>query len=185
MKLFITQVLCYLGFCLWSMVKATETETFNKNGIFGSFKMLMNSESKAKLSIKKTNKVFPTVTLGDMAGKAIQEGVRDLAEKNRGDPTYPTIKLGSPPFWSGWIQYFKYSTDKGLKKPNSFFKNLQYNKQLKDNYTLKKEEFLAKDADGQYKYIPKNTYFYGTLFENTFNVASSKEVSIFCYFINN
>lgn len=182
MKLNITRIIGYILFCFWSYVKSTESETFNQSGIFGSFKLLMNNHDKTKLTVKKTNiKVNkltpPTVTLGDVAGSSLTKGIIDQAYKNRGDPTFPAITLGEAPYFSGWIQYFKYSTDRGLEKPSSFFKNNEYYKQQQSTFPKKKEELNKKDSEGQFKYIPKLTYFYATLFDNTLNIANSKEVS--------
>ena len=111
----------------------------------------------------------PTVTLADIAGDHIAKSVsKEL------DTIHSTITLDSPPYFKGWLKYFKYSSDYGLEKPDSFYQNNEFFKQQKSNPTL---NFTEVDSNGEYKYIPKKTYFYGTLFDKTFNIANSKKDS--------
>jgi hypothetical protein len=187
MKLVIDKVLAFILILIGSYVKATTTETNNQNGIFGSFKMVMNKSGKVDLMLKgKSNSAVknrekslsgsnlkaspPPVTLGDVAPFNIK--LPNLEER---DPVMTNINLGEAPFFSGWVRYFKYTTDKNLKKPKAFFKNMEYLKQMKKNATVNTSEL---DDDKQYKYIHNDTYFFATLFENTLNIAKSKKVSI-------
>lgn len=155
----------------------TSTEFTNTNGIFYSFsKMMSKMENKAdlsnksKLSNRKMNYSPPPITLIDIAGDHLS---KDQEEQQ--DPVITNIKLGNPPYYSGWIKYFKYNSDSGEKKPTTFYKNPDYLPQMMKNPNL---DVSIKDDENQYKYIPNETLFYSTLFDTTFNIANSKEVSI-------
>ena len=192
MKLVLEKLFAFIILFLGVYVKATTTETNNQNGIFGSFKMVMNKSGKMDLMLKSksnsANKVNsektgsnlkaspPPVTLGDVAPFNIK-----LPKLDERDPVMTNINLGEAPYFSGWIRYFKYTTDKKLKKPKAFFKNMEYIRQMKGNATLNTSEL---DEDNQYKYIHNDTYFFSTLFENTLNIAKSKRVS-FISFLHN
>lgn len=163
-------------------VITTSTETNTNSGIFGSFRMMMNNLKKNELTVTKVQKTNnsnkmtpPPMTLGDVAGFNIKSSMDGMTGSAEGK-----IVLGEPPFFEGWIQYFKYSSDNGLKKPSAFFKNDEYFKQQKEHPTVDflKEKVKVNNNKDEYKYIPKKTYFYATLFEQTFNIASSREVSI-------
>lgn len=186
MKLVLDKFIAFIVFFLGVYVKATTTETNNQNGIFGSFKMVMNKSGKLDLMLKSkvnsANKANsekslsgnnlkagpPPVTLGDVAPFNIK-----LPKLDERDPVMTNINLGEGPYFSGWVRYFKYTTDKNLKKPKAFFKNMEYLRQMKGNATVNTSEL---DDDNQYKYIHNDTYFFATLFENTLNIAKSKKV---------
>ena len=143
---------------------STETE----NGIYGKFKMsVLKAKNSVKASIKKEKLTPPSVTLADIAGPLLQKQATGIL-----DTSNPTIDLGSPPYFHGWLQYFKYSSDLGLTKPGSFYKNNEFYKQQKSNPTT---DFSKKDNQEEYEWIPKETFFYGTLFDKTFNIANSKK----------
>lgn len=175
MKIFSNKLLVIVIFSLLGFTFSTETDATNLSGIFGSLKLMMSKLEKAKnkLSAQKLTKntLPPPVTLADVAGNNIAHQL----EKEI-DPAMASIKLGPPPYFSGWVQYFKYTTDKGLVKPTEFFKNMQFYKQMKK---YPKANLTEKDSDKKYKYIRKDTYFYATLFETTLNFASSKQVMLF------
>lgn len=177
MKLFTKKLLVIVIFYLFGTAFSTETDSTNLNGIFGSFRMMMSKLEKTnnKETSQKNTLSPPPVTLADVAGNNIANQI----EKEI-DPVMASIKLGPPPFFSGWVQYFKYTTDRGLEKPTEFFKNMQFYKQMKK---YPKADLKEKDSDKKYKYIRKDTYFYATLFETTLNFASSKQVLCLLFYL--
>jgi hypothetical protein len=184
--LYVSYLICYIA----NSVKSTETQTSTENGIFGSFKMMGHNE-KANLKVTKvetkaksttTKKVVPPmVSVGDIDMNGANKGIMNaLSELDDDKKTPGNIALGAAPYFKGWIQYFKFSSAKNnLKKPTTFYKNMEFFLQRKNAYgKTPAPDFKKKDADGQYILIPDQTHFYATLFATTFNVANSKEVSI-------
>jgi len=190
--LYVTYLICYIA----NSVNSTTTQTFTKteNGIFGSFKMYGQSK-KANLKVAKVETkaktksavLPPSVSVGDIAlngaYKGIQNSVSELSDKK----SPGNIELGPAPYFTGWVQYFKFSSNKSnLKKPQQFYKNMEFNLQRKNAFLkTPAPDFTKKDANGEYILIPDQTHFYVTLFERTLNVANSKEVNIFLNDNNN
>jgi len=186
--LYVSYLICYIA----NSVKSTSTETSikseNTNTIFGSFKMF-NHNDKANLKITKveknnakTNKIGPpTVSVGDINLNGAYKGIQNSISKLESNKAPGKLDSIQGPAYTGWIQYFKWSSNKSnLKKPSKFYKNEQFFIQEKHAYgKTPAPDFKSKDANGEYLFIPDQTHFYVTLFERTFNVANSKEVNIF------
>jgi len=157
-----------------------------ENGIFGSFRMSVNKAEKVKLKVTKFNvksntknkDEIPSVSVGDVAMDGAYKGIQQsMSELDQNNKTPGNIELGSAPYYTGWIQYFKWSSLKSnLKKPSQFYKNMEFLQQKKLAFGKSPApDFKKKDAAGQYEMIPDETHFYVTLFERTLNIANSKE----------
>ena len=184
--LYISYLICNIASSVMST--KTETSTNTSNGIFGSFKMFNYKTDKVQLKVSKVetkvkannNNVPPPVSVGDIAMDGAYKGIQQSLKTLDNDSKTPgNIELGPAPYFTGWIQYFKFSSNKSnLKKPTTFFKNMQFFEQKKLSFgQTPVPDFTKKDADGQYILIPNPTHFYVTMFERSLNIANSKEVS--------
>jgi hypothetical protein len=185
--LYISYLICNIASSVMST--KTQTSTNTSNGIFGSFKMFNHNDkvqlkvSKVEIKAKTNNKdIAPSVSVGDIAMDGAFKGIQNSLSKLDTDKKTPgNIELGPAPYFTGWIQYFKWSSNKtNLKKPTTFFKNMEFFEQQKLSYgKTPVPDFTKKDANGEYINIPNATHFYATMFERSLNVANSKDVSIF------
>lgn len=141
----------------------SKSSTSSLSGIFGSFKLHFNKKGRSDLKLKKI--IPPNLTVADVLGSQLKNS------NTKSEDLVSEIRLGEPPFFKGWIQYFKYSSDGGLKKPEAFYKNEFYSKQLMQNSNINPKE----KENNEFIYIPSETHFYATLFESTLNIANSKK----------
>ena len=138
-------------------------------------------ESTAKLLNEQAEELGQALSkLFNATKKEVLNNLRKSLKTLDNDSKTPgNIELGPAPYFTGWIQYFKFSSNKSnLKKPTTFFKNMQFFEQKKLSFgQTPVPDFTKKDADGQYILIPNPTHFYVTMFERSLNIANSKEVS--------
>ena len=103
----------------------------------------------------------------------LMKRVKALQKKQDGTMGLDLEVGNGPIFFSGWVKYFKYYQENGPKQPRTFFRNNHFYKQRKENLTLNLDEA---DADGEFKYIRNNTYFWGNLFKHSLTFSTDRIV---------
>jgi hypothetical protein len=76
--------------------------------------------------------------------------------------------------FQGWVKYFKYDNHLQGPKPDSFFINNFYKEQFK---RFIGEDFTKKDENGNFLFIPKEKYFFLTVFYDEMNFWTSRNVN--------
>jgi len=149
-------------------------EITNSNKIFESFqkhrKFLKKNLPKSISPKADMNGKIDSVTNQDPAARNSNLMQTALNSVTKNDAS---IEAGNgPTYYNGWVRYFKY-TDSSIKKPSAFFKNVQFEEQAK---LYPGQDYSEKEGE-DYKYIPKNTFFYAVLFKDSLNIAASKIVN--------
>lgn len=80
----------------------------------------------------------------------------------------------NPVFFSGWVKFYKFNTNKSPKVITNFFKNPEFIVQHKKNQYV---DLTKKDKKGEFVNIPTDVSFFATVFKDTITIAKARNNS--------
>lgn len=159
------------------------TEKINlKTKIFLESKMLKHK--KAAAAVKTFESIDEPEKKEETEAKPAEEPhpikTEALTEKENNSKEMKAATSQSPVLFEGWVKYFKFSENINISMPKKFFRNGEYEEQMK---LYPEVDYAAKNLKGEFDYIRSHDYFYLAAFKNLVSFFSSKHVNIVKYFI--
>ena len=151
----------------------TNTEIRSENKLNSKINTSEKSFQKAFFQFKKSNSEIQELKL------KITNNVQSEKKCNNTSSDDPKLEINlgdGPVYYTAWVKYFKYSNVNINNAPKKFFKNDDYEEQIK---LFPNADFKKLSSDGintLYSYIQSPSHFYAVVFANNLNIVTSRHV---------